>query len=410
MMNKVVICKECGQRLFANSITYNGNEYCQTCCNRLFCITCEKCGEQTLKTDAIELPDELGVFRCSDCMEEDYSVCGSCNEFCLDDSSIVVHDGDTICETCYNSLYNTCENCSAVFENADIISPYGTAYCIDCFNSLFVECASCGEILGRDYACYTDSGCYCETCCPDDNAELHDYLYTPDYIFYGKTSENLYFGIELEIENNGDSDYLSDINETSQILYAKSDGSLDNGVEIVSHPNTFDYFNETFNTVWNPILNSKNHGYRSYNTTTCGIHIHISKKAFSTLHLYKFMKFFYNNDKFIQIISQRDNGRMDRWASNSATGDNIIEKAKNKKGNENRYSAINLQPRNTVEIRIFRGTLEAESFRKNIEFLHALYYFTKISGMSKLHMDLFIRYIENNKKQYSNLYRFITKK
>jgi hypothetical protein len=377
----------------------------------LFCIVCEKCKEQILKTDAMELPNDPGIFRCSDCMEEDYFICDFCNEFCLDDSTVItVHNGDKICEACYSSSYGTCENCSKVLENTDIISHDGMTYCTNCFDNMFIECDYCGAFVDRDYACYTDDSCYCETCCSDDDAELYDHSYTPDYVFYGKTSENLYFGIELEIENNDDSDYLSDINETNRILYAKSDGSLDNGIEIVSHPTTFDYFNENFNTVWNPILDSKNHGYRSYNTTTCGIHIHISKKAFSTLHLYKFMKFFYMNDKFIRTISQRNSELLDEWASNGATGDNIIKKAKNKIGNENRYSAINLQPYNTVEVRIFRGTLEAGSFRKNIEFLHALYYFTKTSGISKLHIDLFIRYIENNKKQYSNLYKFITKK
>lgn len=410
-MDKMVICEECKQRLFTGSINCNGSEYCQTCYDKLFCIICEKCEEHIPKPDAIELPDDLGVFRCTDCMDEDYFLCDSCDEYCLNNSgSVNVHDGDTICEVCYDSSYHTCENCSDVFADSDITQHDGNSYCESCFDDLFIECDSCGEFIDRDYAYCNDNGYYCEDCYPGDNVELHDYSYTPDYSFYGTTTENLYFGIELEIENEGDSGYLSDINETSRVLYAKSDGSLDNGIEIVSHPTTFDYFNENFNIVWKPILDSKNHGFRSYNTTTCGIHIHISKKAFSTLHLYKFMKFFYSNDMFIRTISQRNTERMDEWANNGATGDNIIQKAKNKKGNKNRYSAINLQPHSTVEVRIFRGTLDAVSFRKNIEFLHALYQFTKTFGMSELQADLFRQYVEDNKKQYSNLYNFITKK
>ena len=55
----------------------------------------------------------------------------------------------------------------------------------------------------------------------------------------------------------------------------------------------------------------------------------------------------------------------------------LIYKAKKKDGNSERYVAINLKNSQTIEIRIFRGTLNFNSFMKNIEFAHALFMYTK---------------------------------
>ena len=41
----------------------------------------------------------------------------------------------------------------------------------------------------------------------------------------------------------------------------------------------------------------------------------MSKGAFDTFHLYKFMSMFYNNADFMKIISQRKNGELQEWAS-----------------------------------------------------------------------------------------------
>ena len=61
----------------------------------------------------------------------------------------------------------------------------------------------------------------------------------PDPIFYGDIKR--YFGVELEIDEggrNGDNaDKLSGIgNRIAEHIYIKSDGSLSDGMEIVTHP------------------------------------------------------------------------------------------------------------------------------------------------------------------------------
>lgn len=217
-----------------------------------------------------------------------------------------------------------------------------------------------------------------------------------------------FFGIELEVER-------MDKSETSRgdmaqkienkAWYFKNDGSLNNGFEIVTHPLTFSYIKHSAKDFENALNELSNSAYNSYNANTCGMHIHISKKAFGTWQLYKFMKFFAENVPFIVAISQRKMEKLVQWANIEDNDDNtLMYKAKKKEGNSARYVAINLQNYSTIEVRIFRGTLNFQSFMKNIEFVHALYMFTKESKIITL--DSFKEYISNS-CEYSNLKKFI---
>ena len=217
-----------------------------------------------------------------------------------------------------------------------------------------------------------------------------------------------FFGIELEVER-------MDKSETSRgdmaqkienkAWYFKNDGSLNNGFEIVTHPLTFSYIKHSAKDFESALNELSNSAYNSYNANTCGMHIHISKKAFGTWQLYKFMKFFAENVPFIVAISQRKMEKLVQWANIEDNDDNtLMYKAKKKEGNSARYVAINLQNYSTIEVRIFRGTLNFQSFMKNIEFIHALYMFTKESKIITL--DSFKEYISNS-CEYSNLKKFI---
>lgn len=405
---KRIECSECKQILLFDVAIFHAEQYyCPDCYERDF-FECENCGSVFDIADKKETPGD-GESYCQDCIDDNYSACYHCEDLTHNDNMIAVGDKE-ICQDCLDNKYFYCENCNEYCHNDEHhIGSDSCSYCSDCFLELFTYCEGCNDVISIENAYSHDDCYYCEDCLPSEREDgLFDYSYTPEYRFYGENKNNLFFGIELEIENKQDGDYLSGINDVElSNLYAKYDGSLDNGLEVVSHPFTFEYFNLTFKKVWEPILRCKEYGYRSYNTNTCGIHIHISKKAFSTLHLYKFMKFFYKNNEFIEFISQRRKEKLQEWANNSNTGDNMVKKAKNKEGNGARYSAINLQPYNTVEIRIFRGTLDVQSFRKNLEFLHALYGFTKKHGMSEMTKIKFMNYVHKSKKQYKNLCTFL---
>ena len=84
-----------------------------------------------------------------------------------------------------------------------------------------------------------------------------------------------YFGVELEIDEggkNGDNaDTLLGIgNRVAEHIYIKSDGSLSDGMEIVTHPMSLRYHKDKM--PWAEIMRSAiRMDYRSHKTSTCGL-------------------------------------------------------------------------------------------------------------------------------------------
>lgn len=353
-------------------------------------IVCHNCSQGILSGQKQKLN---GRFYCPDCVA-DMPVCEKCNEH------IAAH----------------------VFENDD-----GDVFCGSCYAENYISCAGCDCEVHNDNSRYNEyDGCgYCESCFPSSLDEyLNAYDYKPEYKYYRginefrntiKNPHNLYFGIELEIELM-ENDISNVIDGLPDFVYAKEDNSLDDGFEIVSHPTTYQWLCEN-SRQWLNILDIRMDGYRSYNTTTCGMHIHLSKNYFGTLHLYKFLKFFYENPDFILMISQRDKCTFNRWASLKPIKDycqknpeSIYYKAKYKSGNYERHCAINLQNKYTIEIRIFRGTLNPRSFWKNIEFLQALVEFTAKTNIQDICVRLFNVYVFKNRQRFVNLHNWLHSK
>jgi hypothetical protein len=216
----------------------------------------------------------------------------------------------------------------------------------------------------------------------------------------------LFMGIELEIENEKNSisnGAMSEILDDSH-LYFKTDGSLSDGFEIVTHPLTFEWIKENKSNFSQMLESIKSNGFRSYDSTTCGMHIHLSKKNFGAWHLYRFLKFFQENKEFIVSISQRKIDNLKKWANlEDENNDSLIYKAKKKDG-YSRYVAVNLCNSQTIELRIFRGTLNENSFFKNIEFAHSLYVFSR--DYTEINIANYKKFISGN-SQYSHLSKFI---
>ena len=61
-----------------------------------------------------------------------------------------------------------------------------------------------------------------------------------------QTFHNLHMGIELEVENDQElaGDYLLSLGSSQEDFYLKSDGSIEDGFEIVSHPFTMEYWHK----------------------------------------------------------------------------------------------------------------------------------------------------------------------
>ena len=388
---------------------------------------------------------ELETFECADCnatIQSDIDryenceaerICESCNHdyYACDSCSDQIHREDTqfhndccYCYSCFEEYYSSCDECGSSFHNDDLNRASNTS------NDTILVCDSC-----RD-----DDYCYCDGCdrnvhssmydCDDDRCErciggssgIKSYGYKPRPKFFKVSdNDNTYLGLELEVECKPTStkthkDMVRAID--CEELYFKRDGSLDDGFEIVSHPMTISYIKQNKSKWSNMLHELRSSGYRSYDTSTCGMHIHISKNAFTTWHLYRFMKFFVDNSDFVTKISQRKVDNLDKWAAltdnpreggKEYTQESLMYKAKKKRGNIKRYLAVNLQNDNSVEIRIFRGTLNDSSFFKNIEFVQALFDYTKSIAETDMSLKSFLSFIKDN-NEYPYLRKFIADK
>lgn len=160
-------------------------------------------------------------------------------------------------------------------------------------------------------------------------------------------------------------------------IYIKSDGSLDDGMEIVSHPMTLE-FHKDF--CWEDIMRKAiSLGYRSHQTSTCGLHIHVNRDCLGEdrddqeMVISKILYFTERHWNELLKFSRRSEYSMNRWAARygfEKTGREILDKAK--KGNNGRYAAVNLMNYATIEFRLFRGTLKYRTFIATLELVNAI--------------------------------------
>ena len=356
-------------------------------------------------------------------------------------------EGDPI--SCWGYYSNfRCNNCDTLNHEDEEHHHYqDNKICQSCYEDNYFYCESCEDVCSYDYGRNYDDYTYCESCyerlSPED---LYEYDWTPEefnfFDYNHRTSTGIYstsetaklspfFGLELEVESRAiTKDKFADIVEEisnygqyyNKYFYCKKDGSLSNmGFEICSMPMTFNAWKEF--DLHDAIFKHRKY-IKSYETNNCGIHIHINRKAFTEHHLFKFISFIHEFKGFIYLISQRkavselngyskfNNGFKDRVKRTMVKNIKAIKRdnAKIYKSTTifgDKYVPVNLRHSNSVEVRIFKGNLREQSFRKNIEFLDSLYYFTKDNPLYKLKLDRYLGYVDNSRKQYNNLVGFL---
>jgi len=239
---------------------------------------------------------------------------------------------------------------------------------------------------------------------------------------WGKNEKknHLLIGVELEIEMPESTRYdremqeivVESLRDLPQFIYIKRDGSLYFGVELVTHPLSWQWLQEN-KEKWSKVFELKEIGFNSFNTATCGMHIHLGRDNISRYTLYKMAKFIYNpsNYSFILSISGRSEADLSRWATVHITTKGIrnIEKelAYYLNYTLERHIALNVYRATTAELRIFKGTLVPSMFWKNIEFAHALYVYALTHKPDKMYTYDFLCWLYTQQKMYSHLFRFV---
>ena len=310
--------------------------------------------------------------------EQQPVICSECGAVLTEQTSSVI-DGEIYCPDCMERLTTTCDCCGRRILRCDAESDGCIMLCRHCYEYSYTRCEGCGCIVSNDEANYTDGDDYpyCDECYRKIEEEpIKSYGYKPEPIFYG--SGNLFYGVELEIDKGGErGDYAEEILNTANAhnlhLYAKHDGSIDDGFELVSHPMTLEYHTNTMN--WSDVMDmALSLDYRSHQTQTCGLHIHVNRKAFgndydtqedSISRIVHFVEMHWNE---LLKFSRRTEANMNRWASRYGISTTAKDTYKNAKAKHcGRYVAINLENYSTIEFRIFRGTLRYKTFLATLQ-------------------------------------------
>ena len=263
-----------------------------------------------------------------------------------------------------------------------------------CGDRIFAMCDDCGAITHDDclYYCEVNGREYCESCYNELNyTYIKEYSYKPEPVFLGESKDYLYLGVELEVDcGSNRSSTTKEIHDYIEDVYMKYDGSLsDTGFEIVSHPATLEY--HINNLGWGMIMDiCKDNNYRSHDTTTCGLHVHLSREFLGEdeteqeLNIAKLIILFDRWwDEYIVPFSRRNIDAITHWACKPSiecmstdTEDEIFSKVKNYKAG-GRYKSINLENENTIEFRLFRGTLNFNTFIASLQFVVSITRFVK---------------------------------
>lgn len=295
-------------------------------------------------------------------------------------------DGILLCRNCEERYTALCRECGSRIWKTDNFGDSDTVLCRDCYDGLYTRCHRCGTLLRRATACYGASDYlrehpYCDPCFArlPPAGLIHPYSYKPVPIFYGDGPR--YFGVELEIDCGGESpanagELLMVGNQAADHIYIKHDGSLSNGFEIVTHPMSLDY--HLHHMPWVQLCRRAIAlGYRSHMTDTCGLHVHVNRSSFGESEeaqeaaIARLLYFFEQNWDQILKFSRRTPEQAARWAARygyEGSPMKLLEFAK-KECSQRRYKCINLLPKETVEFRIFRGTLNAGTVLASLEFL-----------------------------------------
>lgn len=316
--------------------------------------------------------------------------------------------------------YEECFECGAWTDDSETFNYRN--YCLSCFENLFDTCYGCGDVCRRDELSLNNEGeVLCDSCWregrPRDNG-LYSHDYKPSPAFHGLG--NLYFGIELETEChhcqqhdavNVLSSLSGDLNHTEleKLFYCKEDSSLDNGVEFVSHPMTWDVISsQKYQDMFAALLAKlREIGCRSWKSGNCGMHVHMSRSAFSKLHLFKYMAFISYAKPLVELIAQRESNT---FAQNRLLNSKqLCDKVKVCRSLH--FDALSIA-HTTIELRIFRGNLKIDMFLKNLEFCKALYDFTLVEPLKSFTnkeglSNKFLLFVQQHKRMFSNLSKFL---
>lgn len=393
------ICEICGcaeEELFELEIDGEIKTVCRDCAERAGFVECFDC-ERWVPEDEIYYTSD-GDPICQECYDEGYFTCEECGEIHSMDDMIAVNrnysDETYVCEDCADRNYYRCDDCGEWVSSRHVYYDSNLTICDECADD-YVTCYDCGDVVHMDNAYYDENSeeYYCDDCAEEHRrrSHIHNYGYKPEPEFHLGEGEDrastLTFGVELEVDDGDDAEDLAEeLDNLYEPIYMKHDGSLDEGVEIVTHPCSLAYHENVL--AWGQIAHEcREQGFKSHDTDTCGLHIHVGRyqmghdfdsRAVTAGNLVILANVLWD---YLVPFTRRATSKLERWAALNpipakcdllAMSDQEITEAALGTSRCGRYQAVNLSPRDTVEFRIFRGTLKVTTLLASLQLVSNL--------------------------------------
>lgn len=388
---------------------------------------CQNCHERFTKGDVKPVMDNDGTdLWCENCIDEGAQKCDNCDNLMHEWTDV---DGNKWCRECTDDSAHLCERCGnystesievhTVNSRGRVVDQYWCDHCADTNSD---TCRSCREYFTETTV--IDDGIYCESCgtdayycgscdtrsfelcsCNEGEEGLHCYTYKPPPIFYPpvnpSTNEVTYYGLEIEMVGKRVGGKRS-FNDTDYIYY-KQDATVD--AELVTHPFTYEWFMKTGRAkLQNELKKCIDHDYEAYESSRCGIHIHVSRNAYTPLHLARLLTFVRGNKNLIQKLSRRKGG-MSYCNPDCEMPYTVSYTAKYGLGFE-RYSAINCNNTATIEWRIFQSNLKIDGVHYCLDVVRALTAYLKTDNGTE---KGFLKFVEKTPKAYEHLAAWLRK-
>lgn len=349
-------CNSCGE-IAEGCHHLDSNEYCTDCYNLL--PTCEGCSETVEEVDSNHL--------CS-CCEEEYTVCEFCEELTHNDYIHETNRGDFRCENCLD----------------DYIMPSDSR--------IYYHC---------DDVYYHRNDCY-YTYPEEEESGINEYHSTKKVKISG--SGDSCVGFELEVETEDCAETLAcDLYDEVSNIHCESDGSLsDEGFEIISDYGDLKQVIKIAENVINVIKGK----CVSHDANCCGLHVHLSKNKAPLKDIAKMVVFWNDpdNQEFIYRFSRRSsedyakvNCNKNKRAFSIHGIDRILEYM------DDKYFTVNISRRETLEVRIFKGTTKVETLCACIEFAYYSWEFCKQNtNIEELTIENFVKFVPQSAKYFHN--------
>lgn len=304
----------------------------------------------------------------------------------------------------YDQEYEvTCCHCGEKIKFSEAIVKRGKIYCESCYSSLPV-CENCGEV--HDELFDTIDGKLCISCIGDYSQHLYDYSTEWKHRRVNADDKTLLIGAEIEIDDGDRKEHTR--KEITQVMgksvVFENDGSLHNGIEIVTHPFSFDFWENKVDYISRMFDIAKENDWKSHDTRTCGLHIHVDKNDLQTSertqdevidNILLITETFMNE---LVNFSRRHNTEYARFLRDIEECDQTIYMKyirRNKDNGRSKYRAVNIDHKGTVEFRMFKGTLNIKSFMASIELVNNIVEIAKYCDIDGLTWNDIITYNED---------------